>query len=111
MRKSSVAWLTLIVICIIAWQQDVVNHEDVHYKIFRDYGIPATVDITLFGGSTRPDNPDLVNKLSADDFRMMEAEHIQNEIVDYNTVSTRMFLMILVVMFGYGFCQRVFPDE
>ena len=111
MKKSSIAWLVLIFFCFYALKADVQNHEAVHKQIFSDFGIDSVVEDGWITGSTRPTNGSQILNLNKADFRLMNEEHIINEAVDYNLVGIRSLLLMLVVMYGYGFCIKVFGNE
>ena len=92
----------LLVFLTITMFGFVMQHELVHVRIFKMYGINATITFDLTSALTTPDYENRSYNLTTLDWANIKEQHIQNEIVGYNVlwnILSMWFLGIMVVMF------------
>lgn len=111
MKKQHIAWLVILTMCLLAYRNDIENHEQVHYIAFKDFGIQSEKTVGLLTGSTNPTNYTQVYNMNPEDYRAMTMIHGFNEAVDYNTTSIKFFLIVLIMIVSYRFCERMFGED
>jgi len=84
--------ITLLVGVLVDYTHT-TEHELIHAKIFRDYGINSTININLFGTSTTiPDN-----NTSSNCNTNCKLANEQNEIVGYNFAMLFQITYVIII--------------
>ena len=110
MKQKHVAWLVLMLVCLFSIREDIKMHEDLHHKIFSEFGVKSNINVGLFEGTTTGNISDVIN-MNASDYQTMQLSHNINDAEWYNTGSLRFYLLILVMIFGYYFCGKIFGES
>lgn len=98
-KRVTIAKILFIILMMIAGyltlRIDTEQHEKVHQLIFEDFGINSTIELNGLEGMTRAYIP---MNMSQEDLRFMNLAHEMNEIEAYNNSSTKILLVILIIV-------------
>ena len=113
MRKNWRTWvlITTVILSMVVLNNDTELHEEVHEKIFLDYGIPSEVHVSLLDRSYTKIKASELESLTPDEKNFLELGHEINEAVSYNIQSIKYFLMMILIVLVYIAIKPKVPQE